>query len=457
MELKPNNIYDNFSKKVIDKISVIEQLSTLIESSNDIRIRVKSIEYLNKIGKNGDNAINKDEKLFHLFENLLISDSNDKIRYLSAIFLKTNYLEKAFEPMIWALHHDSSPECLIIIFESLMEIIDELLKKNDNFSKNLLLNKAKQINEKEFKIGFEKWYKKTPEITTKELAEILINYFCLIYLQKTIWRLKISIENCKIVELDFLFKGLTRLPEPIKYLKFLKKLVLRYNQLTVIPDWIGSLIKLESLNLNINNIIELPRTIGNLISLKELFLWKNELSLLPDSIGSLRSLETLNLRLNQINSLPYSFGNLKNLKELNIHDNRLNSIPESIGKLKSLEILNLSWNELIDIPESIGSLQSLKSLDLERNKLSSLPSSLGNLYSLKKLNLNDNKLTEIPQSIGNLKNLEIISLSRNNLSELPNSINSLTSLKEIYLAENNIKSIPRDLKLLEKGGLKIFI
>ncbi|MFX1356856.1 MAG: leucine-rich repeat domain-containing protein [Promethearchaeota archaeon] len=457
MELKPNDIYEKYSKKIIDKVSAIEQLSTLIESSNDIGIRVKSIEYLSKIGKNNDNSINKDEKLFHLFENLLISDSNDKIRNLSAQFLKTNFLEKAFEPMIWALHHDSSPECLIIIFESLINIIEELLKKNDNISKNLFLAKVKQINEKEFRIGFEKSYKKGSQIITKELAEILINYFCFIYLQKTIWRLKVSIENCRIVELDFLFKGLSKLPEPIKYLKMLKKLVLRYNQLTIIPDWIGSLIKLESLNLNINNIIELPETIGNLISLKEFLLWKNELNLLPDSIGSLRSLEKLNLRLNQISSLPSSFGNLLSLKELNVHDNRLNSIPESIGSLRSLEILNLSWNEIEYIPESIGSLSSLKTLDLERNKLASIPNSLGNLNSLIKLNLNDNKLIEIPQTIGNLKNLEILNLSRNNISELPNSLNSLTSLKEIYLAENSIKSIPRDLKLLEKDGLKIYI
>jgi len=458
MKLKPKIIYDNFSKNVIDKVSAIEQLSTLIESSNDITIRVKSIEYLNEIEKINYNSDNKTDKLYHLFENLLISDSNDRIRNLAALFLKRNFLEKVFDPMIWALHHDSSPDCLIVIFESLMDIIEGVLKKKDDLSKNILLNKIRHINEKEFKIGFEIWYEKNKEkdVTKKDLAEILINYFCLIYLQKTIWRLKFSIDNCKIVELDFSFKDLTKLPEPIKYLSSLKKLIIKYSLLTELPDWIGSFLNLESLNLNVNNIIKLPEPIGYLKSLKELLLWKNDLELLPDSIGLLNSLEIMNLRLNQLILLPSSIGKLSNLKNLNLHDNSLNSIPESIGSLTSLEVLNLSWNELTCIPESIGYLSSLKVLDLERNQLSSVPSSLGNLISLKNLNLNDNKLTEIPYTIGNLRNLEILSLSRNKISELPKNIASLTSLKEIYLGENNLDSIPTDLKLLEKRGLKIF-
>ena len=150
--------------------------------------------------------------------------------------------------------------------------------------------------------------------------------YCKIYGDIVIWRAKVNnsdhlfkydITTEKIIELDFIFKGLTKLPEAIKHLTNLKKLTLRYNQITELPDWIESLLALESLNLNINNINKLPATIGSLLNLKELLLWKNELQDLPNSICFLQSLEHLNLRLNQLKLLPHDLGNLIIIDHLN--------------------------------------------------------------------------------------------------------------------------------------------
>jgi len=457
MKLTPNRIFEEYTTNVLNKTSTVEQLVALIENSSEFKVRLNSINYLGKIEKPFENSDLDKEHIFNLFENLLISDSNEKIRNASALILKRNFIDRAFSPMKWALHHDDSPYCLITIFEALIEIITNF-KKKKSLSKQLFIHEINQIEDKDFRIGFEilSETKNIQEFTQFELAEILINYFAIVFLKKVYWRLKYSIRECKVVELDFIFKGLTKLPEALKYLTSLKILVLRYNQLTALPDWIGSLGDLECLNLNVNNINALPDSIGSLRSLKNLLLWKNEIQFLPDSIGSLSSLKILNLRLNQLKSLPVEFGKLSKLRELNLHDNKLTFIPESICSLYDLENLNLSWNLLKSLPDSICSLTSLKQLDLERNELVNIPESIGNLSSLESLNLSDNRLNNIPKSIGSLKSLKLLNLSKNELTNIPQSLGSLTSLQELYLGDNDINYIPKVIEILENNGLNIF-
>ena len=445
MELTPEKIYRNYNNKTLDKISAVENLISIVENSDNINTRLESIKILRDIGA-------KTNEVFKFLENILISDSHEKIRQLAAETIKNLFIEKALEPMKWSLQHEVSPYCLNTVYYTLISIISNIREEN------ALLDEIKKINEQEFKIGFEILCENKPinRFTQKELADILINYFTILYLKKTYWRLKYKIEKCKIVELNFIFKGLTSIPEAIKNLSSLKSLILRYNQILSIPDWIGSLSSLETLNLNINNIKSLPKSIGSLSSLKELSLWKNELIFLPESMGSLSSLETLNLRLNQLEALPEVIGNLTFLKELNLHDNKLSVIPYSIGSLSSLEKLNLSWNELKTIPESIGSLSSLKELDLGRNELEKIPDSIGSLTSLQLLDISENKLISIPETIGSISSLEILNLSRNELIYLPESLKGLTSLKELYLGDNHFKDYPKALEILEKNNVNIY-
>ncbi|MEM7184420.1 MAG: leucine-rich repeat domain-containing protein [Spirochaetota bacterium] len=62
---------------------------------------------------------------------------------------------------------------------------------------------------------------------------------------------------------------------------------------------------------------------------------------LPESIGQLESLESLDLARNRLVRLPESIGKLKNLKSLNLVGNQLSHLPKSITKLKSLQELDL--------------------------------------------------------------------------------------------------------------------
>jgi leucine-rich repeat protein SHOC2 len=181
------------------------------------------------------------------------------------------------------------------------------------------------------------------------------------------------------------------------------ELLLTGNQLTNLPESIGSLSSLNLLYLSHNQLTSLPESIGNLSNLTWLKLGKNKLTSLPESIGSLSNLTNLYLENNQLTRLPESIGNLSNLTELDLTGNQLTSLPESIGKLSNLTELNLSNHQLTTLPESIGNLSSLGWLDLSHNQLTNLPESISNLSSLMRLDLTGNPLVDLSsiRKIGN--------------------------------------------------------
>jgi len=135
-------------------------------------------------------------------------------------------------------------------------------------------------------------------------------------------------------------------------------------------------------------------------------IFKGFISILPESIGNLRSLKTLNLQENNLKTLPESIGNLTSLEDLRLAENNLSILPESITKLKSLKELYIYNNDLSTLPESIFNLSSLENLDLRYNDLKSLPESILQLSNLRYLNVKSNSL-EI-KSIGSTPTEEIL-------------------------------------------------
>ena len=457
MVLAPSKISEKFRDKRIDKKSALEQLLALIENSNLSQIRLKCIKTLSEIWEINEKVPSLSENIFTVFEDLLISDSNEKIRNAAGLFLSSNFNDKAYKPMKWALHNDESPIVLETILNSLINFLLTLKNQNSNSIIPFLLEELKDIVDKDYKIKIKIYLQiSSQKNLISDYISILMNYFALTFLKKVIWRLKYEITDCRVTQLDFIFKNLSRFPEAIKNLTSLKTLIFRYNQLTHLPNWIGILNDLEHLNLNVNYIKHLPDTFGHLSSLRELYLWKNELSNLPESFCNLSELLILNLRLNNLTSLPDTFGKLNKLKEINLHDNKLHTVPESISNLESLEILNLSWNEITTLPDSIGYLTSLKDLDLEKNELCELPDSMSNLTSLSSLNLKDNKLITIPGTFKFLKNLRYLNLSQNELNVLPISLSTLTNLDELYISGNKFTKTPECFEILENNGVRIF-
>jgi Leucine-rich repeat (LRR) protein len=248
-------------------------------------------------------------------------------------------------------------------------------------------------------------------------------------------------------ELDLGNKKLTELPESIGHLKQLKSLNLFSNQLTELPSEIWQLTNLTELCLRDNYIIKLPPEISFLTKLTILDLRNNMLTELPLEIGKLKNLIELGLRDNNLTKLPQQLGYLNDLVVLDLRNNSLTKLPPVIGKLKKITSLILYDNHLTELPPEIGQLSSLTDLDFGRdssetsvlggNKLERLPPEIGQLDQLTSLSISKNKLAEIPTEIGQLINLTELDLSNNKLTELPAEIGKLNHLTKLNIGNDS--------------------
>ncbi|RVW55038.1 Plant intracellular Ras-group-related LRR protein 4 [Vitis vinifera] len=231
------------------------------------------------------------------------------------------------------------------------------------------------------------------------------------------------------------------------------------DQIEWLPDSIGKLSSLMTLDLSENRIVALPATIGGLSSLTKLDLHSNRIAELPDCIGNLLSVVVLDLRGNQLTSLPATFCRLTNdieeiphtigqcssLKELRADYNRLKALPEAVGRIQSLEILSVRYNNIKQLPTTMSSLSNLRELDVSFNELESIPESLCFATTLVKMNIGSNfaDLQYLPRSIGNLEMLEELDISNNQIRVLPDSFKMLTRLRVLRLDQNPLEMPPR--------------
>ena len=81
-------------------------------------------------------------------------------------------------------------------------------------------------------------------------------------------------------------------------------------RLASVPEWLGNLTALTTLNLNGNQLASVPESLGNLTALTELDLSVNQLASLPGSLGNLTALTSLRLDRNQLTALPALLANL---------------------------------------------------------------------------------------------------------------------------------------------------
>lgn len=152
----------------------------------------------------------------------------------------------------------------------------------------------------------------------------------------------------KLEILNLSFNAISELPSNIGQLVSLKRLDLQSNRIHELPSEITQLSELELLDLRDNGLSGLPHLIGNLASLRFLrlgnrnfnpnddevsFIRLNSIETMPDSIGSLTKLEELDLSSNRLQSLPESIGGLTSLKRLNLRGNPLTNLPHSIFSL----------------------------------------------------------------------------------------------------------------------------
>ncbi|KAF9678633.1 hypothetical protein SADUNF_Sadunf07G0054800 [Salix dunnii] len=255
-----------------------------------------------------------------------------------------------------------------------------------------------------------------------------------------------------LVTLDLSDNRIVALPDAFGGLSSLTKLDLHANRIGELPGSIGDLLSLVVLDVRGNQLSSLPATFGRLIRLQELDLSSNHLSSLPDTIGSLVSLKKLKVETNDIEEIPYTIDKCLSLKELRADYNRLKALPEAVGKTETLEVISVRYNNIKQLPTTMSSLLSLKELDVSFNELESVPESLSFATSLIKMNIGNNfsDMQFLPRSIGNLENLEELDISNNQIRVLPGSFRMLERLRILRAEENPLEVPPRHIA--EKGA-----
>ncbi|NWV94353.1 MFHA1 protein, partial [Machaerirhynchus nigripectus] len=247
-----------------------------------------------------------------------------------------------------------------------------------------------------------------------------------------------------------------RLPAAaLRHLGRLAELDLSHNRLRGLGDGgaLAGLRGLRKLSLSHNELGAegpgLPPRLAELGCLEELDLSFNRLRRLPEGLGRLRHLRTLDVDHNLLPSFPAPLLELAALEELDCSGNRhLGALPEGISALRRLKILWLSGTGLASLPEGLCQLSALESLMLDGNRLQALPAGFGRLQRLKMLNLSSNLLGEFPSAILALPSLEELYLSRNQLTVLPPHLCQLHQLRTLWLDNNRIRYLPDSIVLL---------
>ncbi|CAL8246216.1 unnamed protein product [Lota lota] len=186
-------------------------------------------------------------------------------------------------------------------------------------------------------------------------------------------------------------------------LQFLERLYMKRNSLTTLPDNLAQkLPNLIELYLHSNNIVMVPEAIGELSRLRSLDLSDNALQIICPEIGRLCSLRHLRLANNQLETLPSELGELQELESLDVSRNRLTCLPARLHRCRSLQYLTADRNQLRHLPRHLCLLNSLNELSLAANRLVTLPPDLGRSRELQFVFVDNNvELKGLPSYLYN--------------------------------------------------------
>ncbi|KPA13876.1 small gtp-binding protein [Candidatus Magnetomorum sp. HK-1] len=254
----------------------------------------------------------------------------------------------------------------------------------------------------------------------------------------------------ELISIDFRNNNLTRLPPTFNKLKNIKEINIANNNFHDFPSCIFNFFELRKIDISNNFLIEIPDGIKNQKQLIRFAANSNRISNLSSGLCELLNLEILQLNNNLLSALPVELNKLKNLTHLELRRNKFNEFPKPIGLLPNLRELDLEGNEINDIPEIIGELIKLKKLDLSNNQVSKLPMVLNRLLSLESLIFNNNNFKCIQDEICQIVNLKNLSFNNNKIETISFKLNQLSNIETLYLSHNCIKAIPASISKLNK-------
>ncbi|CAI5532566.1 unnamed protein product [Closterium sp. Naga37s-1] len=193
------------------------------------------------------------------------------------------------------------------------------------------------------------------------------------------------------------------------------------------PESIGALQQLRELRVSAGSSFQgLGECVGRLTDLRKLSIGTTHLSRtvtkLPDAIGDLDRLESLEVELDGLECIPESLQLLTGLKSLSLQSKRLQRLPGNVmAGLTQLQSLSLhACDSLGILPESICFLP-LSSLSISScSSLISLPHHIGALSHLETLKLLSlDNIRVLPESLGDLPQLITLELDLPALEHLP--------------------------------------
>ncbi len=318
-ELTLEKIQKSFLNGDMSKEDITDLLISLIDGSEDAKVRAESIVAL-------ENLSFKDEKFFKILENHLVSDENANVRASAAKIIILNHLEEGLEPLEWTIRHDKSPLVIKMIwdiFDSKKHIKYEIIEENlSNFLDAFASNLGVVYEEARFFLDLEAIFskgKRNYEINPLDYKnfEVLYNWNdsepWLVIKNKHVEVLNLNFFNWRFIKDNGeLLNSFSKL----KYLDIYLNMIRKYNNFnfdyTEVPESIGRLTFLKKLVLARNNLQSIPESIKNLNLLSELDLSHNQFQEIPQILKSINSLELLNLKYNNIQSVPQSMNNFVN-------------------------------------------------------------------------------------------------------------------------------------------------
>ncbi|XP_043698899.1 probable disease resistance protein At4g27220 [Telopea speciosissima] len=283
---------------------------------------------------------------------------------------------------------------------------------------------------------------------------------------------KLTLRTCK--RLSLMQNEISKFPAEQLVFSQLMILSLRDNEsLREIPDpCFEGMISLKVLDLLNTRIVSIPSSLSRLTELRVLrlnrykirytsSLWEQEEELPASSLdlsllGSMKKLQILDISHYDFTTLPQEIGGLTNLKSLHLSRNidmhfsknippELIISPNVLSRLSDLEELHLSHCNISTLPQEVGELTNLKSLDLSGNlRLIIPPKVLSRLSGIEELNLDDSfDEWEVEESENNSKAC---------LSE----ITSLAGLTKLKLVVSNIECLNSNTISLHAQNLTKF-
>ena len=162
MHLTPESIYSDYWNKALDKHSASILLISLIESSKSDDLRIKCIEFIQRIG-------DPNLEIFKVLENLFISDSNESIRIAAFEAIKKLFKTKAITPVKYAIYKEKS--------NFLLELMDFLAKMDPFTCREIIIKKIKNLKDPFFKEKLSN--QKIERVKLNKLIELFSEYLFL--------------------------------------------------------------------------------------------------------------------------------------------------------------------------------------------------------------------------------------------------------------------------------------